>query len=239
MKRYIAYYRVSTDRQGRSGLGLEAQQAAVRKFVNGHGELVEEYTEVETGKRADRPELMNALAHARRQQAILVIAKLDRLARNVAFTAALMESGAEFVACDIPEANRLTIHILAAVAEDEAFRISERTKAALAAYKARRGLLGAARPECREVSLEAGKRGSIIGAKRVADQARAAYLDILPFTKLLRESGKTLREIAKQLNDAGHVTRQGREWNPTQVKRVLDQCTPVNQGEGTEVLHQK
>ena len=147
MKSYVGYFRVSTDRQGRSGLGLEAQQAAAREFVNSHGQLVAEYTEIETGKRGDRPQLTKALAHSRRQKATLVIPKLDRLARNVAFTAALMESGADFVACDIPEANRLTIHILAAVAEDEAHRISERTKAALKAYRARGGLLGAARPE--------------------------------------------------------------------------------------------
>lgn len=225
MKRYVAYYRVSTDRQGRSGLGLEAQQAAVRKFVNGHGKLVDEYTEVETGKRGNRPQLANALAHARRQKATLVIAKLDRLARNVAFTATLMESGADFVACDIPEANRLTIHILAAVAEDEAHRISERTKAALAAYKARGGLLGSARPECREVSLAAGRKGSRIGAAKAAEKARAAYSDIFPTMRLLRDNGHSFREIASHLNDSGHVTRQGRAWNPTQVKRVLDRCT--------------
>ncbi len=221
MKRYVAYYRVSTDRQGRSGLGLEAQQAAVHEYVNGHGELVAEYHEVETGKRANRPQLTKALANARRQQATLVIAKLDRLARNVAFTAALMESGADFVACDIPEANRLTIHILAAVAEDEARRISERTKAALAAYKARGGKLGANHPRCRSVSRAAAKKGSPIGAARVADQSRKAYADILPMILELRDCGRSLREIAKHLNASGHVTRRGRDWNPTQVMRIL------------------
>ncbi len=180
MKRFIAYVRVSTQRQGESGLGLEAQQAAVRGYVNGHGELIAEYLEVETGKRADRPQLLKAIAHARRQKATLVIAKLDRLARNVAFTATLMESGADFVATDNPTATRLTIHILAAVAEEEARQISERTKNALAAYKARGGKLGAARPECREITREAGRRGSPLGAQRVAEQARAAYTDILP-----------------------------------------------------------
>ncbi len=213
MKSYVGYFRVSTDRQGRSGLGLEAQQAAVREFVNGHGQLVAEYTEVESGKRKDRPELAKALAHSRRQKATLVIAKLDRLARNVAFTAALMESGADFVACDIPEANRLTIHILAAVAEDEAHRISERTKAALKAYKARGGLLGAARPECREISLKAARKGSPIGAAKVAEQARRAYSDILPTMRLLHDNGQSLRQIAAHLNETGHVTRQGRKWN--------------------------
>jgi DNA invertase Pin-like site-specific DNA recombinase len=207
---------------------LEAQQAAVREFVHGHGELVAEYLEIETGKRADRPELLKAIANARRQKATLVIAKLDRLARNVAFTATLMESGADFLACDMPEANKLTIHILAAVAEDEARRISERTKNALAAYKARGGKLGAARPECREIAREAGLRGSPVGARRVAEQARAAYGDIVPTIKRLRDAGKSLRDIAHHLNEAGHCTRQGQLWNPTQVRRVLERCAREN-----------
>lgn len=233
MKKYIAYYRVSTNRQGESGLGLEAQKASVREFVNGHGQLISEYMEVETGKRADRPELLKAMVHARRQKATLVIAKLDRLARNVAFTATLMESGADFVACDIPEANKLTIHILAAVAEDEARRISERTKNALAAYKARGGLLGSNHPKCREIAREAGRRGSPVGAQRVAEQARAAYLDILPTMTRLRDAGKSLREIAGHLNENGYTTRQGQLWNPAQVKRVLDRCKRDFQHEDT------
>ena len=219
---FVAYYRVSTDRQGRSGLGLEAQQAAVRQYVSGHGQLASEYTEVETGKRSDRPNLTKALAHARRQGATLVIAKLDRLARNMAFTATLMESGADFVACDIPEANRLTIHILAAVAEDEARRISERTKAALEAYKARGGLLGANHPKCREISRAAAKKGGPVGAAQVAEQARKSYADILPVMQQLRDAGRSLRQIAAYMNESGHVTRTGRDWNATQVKRVLD-----------------
>jgi DNA invertase Pin-like site-specific DNA recombinase len=222
MKKFVAYYRVSTQRQGQSGLGLEAQKASVREFVNGHGKLVAEYTEVESGKKADRPQLLTAMAHARRERATLVIAKLDRLARNVRFVATLMESGADFVCCDNPAANRLTVHILSAIAEDEARRTSERTKAALAAYKARGGKLGAARPECREISREAGRRGSPLGAKRVAEQARAAYSDILPTMQRLRDSGRSLRQIARHLNEAGHTTRQGLLWNATQVRRVLD-----------------
>lgn len=222
MKTYVAYYRVSTNRQGRSGLGLEAQEAAVHSFLHGQGEIVAEYVEVETGKRKDRPTLLKALAHARRIGATLIIAKLDRLARNVAFTAALMESGANFVACDNPHATRLTIHILAAVAEDEAMRISDRTKAALAAYKARGGKLGAHHPKCREISREAAKKGSPIGAERTAEEARKAYIDLLPTMQLFRNDGKSLRQIATHLNDEGHVTRKGRPWNATQVKRVLE-----------------
>ena len=138
--KFVAYYRVSTQRQGRSGLGLEAQQTLVRDFLNGGDwRLVAEVTEVEIGKRNDRPKLAEALKLCRLHGAVLVIAKLDRLARNVAFISNLMESGVEFHAVDFPHANRLTVHILAAVAEHEAKMISERTKAALAAAN-RRGV---------------------------------------------------------------------------------------------------
>src|SRR5688572_7815435 len=130
---FDAYYRVSTDRQGKSGLGLEAQQQAVRDYLNGgRWQLVAEVVEVESGKRSDRPKLQEALRLCRLHGATLVIAKLDRLARNVNFVSNLMESGVDFVAVDFPQANRLTVHILAAVAEHEAEAISARTKAALA-----------------------------------------------------------------------------------------------------------
>jgi DNA invertase Pin-like site-specific DNA recombinase len=141
---FVAYYRVSTDRQGRSGLGLDAQRQAVQSYVVAQGgQAVAEFTEIETGKRADRPELKNALGHCRRRQAVLVIAKLDRLARNLAFVANLMESGVEFVAVDMPHADRFTLHIFAALAEEEGRRISQRTRAALAAARARGTVLGA------------------------------------------------------------------------------------------------
>ena len=134
--KFVAYYRVSTQRQGRSGLGLEAQQTAVRDYLNGGDwRLVAELTEVESGKRSDRPKLVEALKLCRLHGATLIIAKLDRLARNVAFVSNLMEAGVEFHAVDFPQANRLTIHILAAVAEHEARAISERTRAALASAK--------------------------------------------------------------------------------------------------------
>lgn len=144
---FVAYYRVSTDRQGRSGLGLDAQRRAVSEYLGASGlQPVSEFTEVESGRRADRPELAKALAACRRHGARLVIAKLDRLARNVAFVSGLMEADVDFVACDMPHANRLTIHILAAVAEHEREMISARTKAALAAARARGTLLGFANP---------------------------------------------------------------------------------------------
>src|SRR3954466_12001673 len=141
--RFVAYYRVSTDQQGRSGLGLEAQREAVRSFLNGGSwTLADEVTEVESGKRNDRPELDRALGLCRLYGATLVVAKLDRLARNVAFISKLMESGVDFVAADFPQANRLTVHTLAAVAEHETAMISARTKAALNAAKARGAKLG-------------------------------------------------------------------------------------------------
>jgi DNA invertase Pin-like site-specific DNA recombinase len=136
--KYIAYYRVSTAKQGASGLGLEAQQEAVRGYLNGgRWKMIDEVTEIESGKRNDRPALARALSLCRIHKATLIIAKLDRLARNVNFISNLMESGVEFTAVDFPQANRLTVHILAAVAEHEAAMISARTKAALKAAKVR------------------------------------------------------------------------------------------------------
>lgn len=135
--RYVTYLRVSTDRQGKSGLGLEAQRQAVASHVSGKGEVVAEFIEIESGKRNDRPQLATALAEAKRTSSMLLIAKLDRLARNVAFIANLLEAGVEVTAADMPEANRFMMHVMAAVAEHEGRAISERTKAALAAAKAR------------------------------------------------------------------------------------------------------
>src|SRR5580704_1813705 len=148
--RFVSYYRVSTAQQGASGLGLEAQREAVSRYVasvNGGagGVIVADFTEIESGKKSDRPQIAAALAACRLRRATLVIAKLDRLARNVHFVSSLMESGVDFVACDNPEANRLTVHILAAVAEHEAAMISARTQAALEAARARGVALGGLR----------------------------------------------------------------------------------------------
>src|SRR6476469_7037084 len=169
--KFVAYYRVSTRRQGASGLGVEAQQKAVRDYLNGgRWQLVEEIVEVESGKRDDRPQLAHALDLCRAWRATLIIAKLDRFARNVEFTARLMNSCIEFVAVDFPQANRLTIHILAAMAEHEREMISARTKAALAAAKARGTKLG----NPNGLSVEARTRGTAVAvAKR---KARAADL---------------------------------------------------------------
>lgn len=219
----VAYYRVSTRQQGDSGLGLEAQEAAVNAYASAtRATIARAFTEVESGKRADRPELARALAFARRAGAVLVIAKLDRLARNVHFLSGLMESGVDFVACDNPTANRLTIHILAAVAEDEARRISERTKAALAAYKARGGVLGAARPDGHRLTPELAAKGRGAGARANRDAALVALADLVPTMERLRAQGQSLRAIAEALNAEGHRTRRGRPWGPMQVRRALE-----------------
>jgi DNA invertase Pin-like site-specific DNA recombinase len=208
--KYVAYYRVSTQKQGESGLGLEAQQAAVKAYA---GEPIESYTEVESGKRADRPQLALAIAACKRLGAVLVIAKLDRLARNVHFVSGLMESGVEFVACDNPHANRLTVHILTAVAEDEARRISDRTKAALAAAKARGVQLG---NPC-NLTTVAARRGN--QANVAAAEAHNA--EVLPIAQKLRDNGRTLTEIAEVLTGRGMLTRRGKRWTPTAVMRLL------------------
>jgi DNA invertase Pin-like site-specific DNA recombinase len=161
----IAYYRVSTAKQGKSGLGLEGQRAALETFASQQGAtVVADYQEIESGKRSDRPQLARAVAHAKRSKATLVVAKLDRLSRNVAFLSTLLESGIDFVACDNPHANKFTIHILAAVAEHEAEAISLRTKAALEAAKRRGKKLGSARPGHWQGREAARQRGAIKGA---------------------------------------------------------------------------
>jgi DNA invertase Pin-like site-specific DNA recombinase len=180
--KFISYLRVSTARQGASGLGLEAQREAVRNYLNGgHWQLVQEVVEVESGKRNDRPAIAEALRLCRLHRATLVIAKLDRLARNVHFISSLMESGVDFVACDFPEANRLTVHILAAVAEHEAAMISARTKAALQAAKARGVALGGQRGSLERMKGMAAKgtRASATVRQQAAAKRREDLLPVI------------------------------------------------------------
>jgi len=220
--RLVAYYRVSTAKQGASGLGLEGQEAAVASYAKSNNAiLLRSYTEVETGKRSDRPELARALADCKLSRATLVIAKLDRLSRNVHFLSGLMESGVDFIACDNPHANRLTLHILAAVAEDEARRISERTKAALAAYKARGGVLGAARPGARRLGGGANPAAARRAGEVSAARAHDAYAHLAPLVARWKAEGLSHRRIAARLDAAGYATRSGKPWNHTQVIRVL------------------
>ncbi|WP_426960394.1 recombinase family protein [Muricoccus radiodurans] len=216
--RFIVYLRVSTDKQGRSGLGLEAQRAAVAAHVEAaHGHIVAEHVEVESGRKKDRPELALALEACRAMRATLVIAKLDRLARNVAFVSNLMESGVEFVAADMPTVNRLTIHILAAVAEEEARMISARTKAALAAAKARGVVLGNPRLLARDPVLAARANAVQISNARRRAAAVQPYLDAAK-----RAGAATLAEIADALMARGvPAPRGGSRWSPAQVRRAL------------------
>jgi DNA invertase Pin-like site-specific DNA recombinase len=210
---YIAYFRVSTPRQGRSGLGLEAQQQAVNDFLHGHGELIlEHFTEIESGRRSGRPQLAAALDACRRHKAALLIAKLDRLARNVHFISGLMESGVEFVAVDMPEANRLTIHILAAVAEHEREMISQRTKAALQAAKARGAVLGSPQP----------KKGAAIRSQVLQEKANRFAANVLPVIHGLQAQGITsYKALARALNTRGIHTANQRKWYGSTVKNVL------------------
>jgi DNA invertase Pin-like site-specific DNA recombinase len=180
---YIAYFRVSTPRQGKSGLGLEAQQQAVNVFLHRYEELIlERFTEIESGRRNDRPQLAAALDACRRRKAALLIAKLDRLARNVHFISGLMESGVEFVAVDMPEANRLTIRILAAVAEHEREMISQRTKAALQAAKARGAKLASPEP----------KKGAAIRSQVLQAKADRFAANVLPVIRGLQAEGTAI-----------------------------------------------
>ena len=197
MKHYITYLRVSTKKQGNSGLGLEAQQTVVQNFTK-DGTVIAEYVEVESGKKADRPQLLAAIEHCKRTGATLVVAKLDRLARNVEFTASLMRSGVQFVACDCPTANNLTIHILAAVAEEEARAISERTKRALAEAKRKGTRLGAQNP-----NTLAALRKTAGRYQRQPTDYKAKYPDVYPVVKTLREIGHNIDQIAEHLKHTG------------------------------------
>jgi DNA invertase Pin-like site-specific DNA recombinase len=217
--KWISYLRVSTSRQSKSGLGLEAQRTSVTDFLNGgQWKLVKEFVEVESGKRADRPQLEAALAACRLHGAKLVIAKLDRLSRDAHFLLGLDKAGVDFVAADMPNANRLTVGIMAMVAEEERRMISARTKAALDAAKRRGVVLGGNRGAKPTAKMRARARALV---QRRAD-ARAA--DIGPTIKALQAAGATsLRAIAAGLNAQNIPTSRGAgEWTAVQVARVLE-----------------
>jgi DNA invertase Pin-like site-specific DNA recombinase len=214
---YIAYYRVSTKGQGESGLGLEAQKSAVHAYLHGGSwTLTEEYTEVESGKRVkNRPALQHALDACRTHKATLIIAKLDRLARNVAFISTLMESNVKFVAVDMPDANKLTIHILAAVAENEAEMISLRTKAALAAARTR--------------GTELGKHGKVLAQERRAASVAFAVSMRPLIEELKREGHASVRAITQALNARGIPTSTaGGTWHTNSVQRLLTKLVCVS-----------
>lgn len=211
--KFVAYYRVSTDRQGQSGLGLDAQREAVARHI-GQAELVAEFTEVESGRKNDRAQLAAALAMAKRTKATLVIAKLDRLARNVHFISGLLESNVPFVCADMPEADRTFLQMMAVFAEWEARKISERTKAALAQVKAQGRSLGSPTPEI----------GSAEGVRVIKAKANAYADKVGPMVRdIIKRSGaSTLRDIAEVLTARAVETPRGNtEWHASQVSNLL------------------
>jgi DNA invertase Pin-like site-specific DNA recombinase len=212
----IAYYRVSTDKQGQSGLGLEAQQHAVARYVNG-GKLIKEYTEIESGKINTRPQLAEAIQNCRAYGAKLVIAKLDRLSRDAHFLLGLEKAGIDFVAADMPNANRLTVGIMAMVAEEERRMISKRTIDALAAAKARGTKLGGNR------SVVPSEQARVLATAALQTRATRRAADIAPIIAALQAGGaESLRAIAAGLNEAGIPTARGQgQWSASQVQRVL------------------
>ena len=189
------------------------------------GRLLATYREVETGKTtdADRPELARAIAHAKRSGAVLCVAKLDRLARNAAFLLTLQASGLPMVFLDLPGANEFTVGVMALVAKHEAKMISDRTHAALQAYKRRGGKLGGQLPQCRNLTDRARAKGRRAASKVISEGARQAYADLLPTMLEWRET-MTLQTIADKLNSEGQTTRRGKPWNHVQVLRVLDRA---------------
>ncbi|GAA4493325.1 recombinase family protein [Hymenobacter ginsengisoli] len=218
-RRYTPYYRVSTQKQGTSGLGLEAQRAAVQAFVADPAQLVGEFVEIESGKKNSRPQLHAAIAEARRVGATLLIAKLDRLSRNAGFIFALRDSGVDFVCCDMPDANTLTVGLFAVLAQHERETISKRTIDALAAKKARGTQLGSPQNFTRAVIAQ-GQAAMQRNAREHQANRQAAQL-----AELLRAKGQTLWQIATKLNEAGYRTRRGKAFQATTVQRLLPAAT--------------
>ena len=214
--RFVAYYRVSTDRQGRSGLGLDAQRDAVARHAAGTGGVVQAAFE-ESGRRSDRPQLARAMAECRLRRCVLLIAKLDRLARDAHFLLGLEKAGVEFIAADMPYANRLTIGVMALVAEEEARATFIRTKAALAAAKARGTRLG--NPNLRHGDAAGASQARATWSAMAATRA----LEAAPYIVAARQAGATtLSQLAAALTARGVRTPRGHEkWSPWQIRRVL------------------
>jgi DNA invertase Pin-like site-specific DNA recombinase len=216
--RLVAYYRVSTTRQGIHGLGIEAQHACVEAYARAGGHtILRSFTEVESGRRDKRPQLTEAVVAAKLTGSKLVIAKLDRLTRNARFLAVLRDSHVSFIACDTPHADEFTINILAAVAQKEAEMISARTKAAMAVLKARGRVFGAPG----RIPPEAALRGAKLGAAKMAKQALFYTVELGPRCASERAGGASLQAIADGLNNDQYRTPLGRPWNPMQVSRVI------------------
>lgn len=205
---FISYLRVSTDRQGASGLGIEAQREAVERYVACvGGKLLSENVEVETGRSATRPVLLQSISRCRRDRAVLLIARLDRLARSVSFIASLIDSGVEFVAVDNPAANKPMLQMLAVFGEYERDQIAARTKAALAAAKGRGVALGA--------------NGKVLAVAHRAEADRFAETLRGPVQSAFAQGAKTLKDVARHLNEAGLTTSEGSRWSPQSAHRIV------------------
>jgi DNA invertase Pin-like site-specific DNA recombinase len=221
--KYIAYYRVSTKKQGISGLGLDAQRSAVKKFTDNLSDcILSEYTDVESGKNNDRPELKKAIDEAKRHNAQLIIAKLDRLSRNAAFIFTLRDSKVDFICADMPNANSVTIGIMAVLAQDERERISQRTKAALSELKKQGKKLGSPQNLTPE-AIDKGKGVRILNAINNEHNKRAGALIVS-----YRNEGKSFYQITILLNQLGFKTRRGCDFQVIQVQRLYERNTKIS-----------
>ena len=225
--KWVSYLRVSTNRQGKSGLGIEAQRNSVAEYLDGgNWSVVKEFVEVESGKLADRPMLAEAIKACRVYGTKLVIAKLDRLSRDAHFLLGLEKAGVDFVCADMPNANRLTVGIMAMVADEERRMISKRTKDALAAAKRRGTKLGGDR------GVVPSKKTRAMAVKALQTRADAKAADLAPIVRDLQAAGKTsLRAIAAGLNEAGIPTARGGNWSSAQVMRILERLDPFRKEE--------
>lgn len=219
--KFVSYLRVSTDRQGRSGLGLEAQRQAVETYLNGGDwELLQEFVEVESGKKDDRPKLSTALRLCEVTGATLVIAKLDRLSRDAHFLLGLQKGAVKFVAADIPEANNLTVGILALVAQQEREATSRRTREALAAAKRRGVKLGNPNGAA---ALRRARKGNKVAVSVIKANAQVHAERLRPVIKNLQSDGvASVRGLSAALNERGILTPRGKSWHPTSVRRLLE-----------------
>ena len=223
-KKFISYYRVSTQKQAKSGLGLDAQKAIVKIFVQ-DTPVLSSYTDVESGTRKgnDRENLKNALEHCKKSGATLIIAKLDRLSRNVSFITTIMDSGVDFIACDMPYANKFTIHILAAVAEQEADLISQRTKSALAELKKQGRKMGT--PE--NLTLEAIRKGAEIRKANAVKNENNIKSTALIVS--MRKEGRSFYCISQELNKSGFKTRNQKAFQQVQVSRLYKRFVELSE----------
>ncbi|MFD1874447.1 recombinase family protein [Hymenobacter bucti] len=227
MPAYFAYYRVSTQKQGTSGLGLEAQQAAVVSFLKGV-QPQGEYIEVESGKKNQRPQLLAAMAAARAAGGVLLIAKLDRLSRNASFILTLRDAGVDFVCCDMPDANTLTVGLFAVLAQHERETISKRTKDALAAKKARGAQLGT------PANLTEAAREQSLLVRRAQVQQHPGLRQTAAFINSRRAQGVSFRQLAGELNALGFTAPRGGTFNQKQVQRLYERHPVVGNNPSSE-----